>query len=868
MATLPSDKDLGGIPSPSSSRPIASVDTSGYSRGAAAQAEGTRALGAGIQRAGAEVESVAAHQQAEAYATAQADMLTKTVELETEFLNDTDYATRTQRYQERMDKIRTEAGATLTGPARKRFESQASLHTARAIHNQTQQAQTQGNDASLAHLGEEGQWLIKNAIAVNTEDAKIAAIDGFNSRVDALVARKVLTQQKALQIKQTWARQYKQSDAEARIDRGDMSVIDEIRKARDTVPPYPGAGGYTEKQQEQIRGVANVAKRGDVWGNPDAPDFAEKHLTTVATDSGKKITANKVAAEAFRGFLNELEGMGYRVDSLGSYANRKIFGTNYDSQHKFGNAIDINPGRNPVTRGEGVQTDLPPNVGEIAAKYGLSWGGDWKGSKKDPMHFEFAGVQPVRVAQAGGTATDATPSAAPQSVYSILRSDQIDALLLRAEKAKARFSHERAEKYEGTIIDAGAGKASLFDRSVIENDPLLSTTHRNALKRQYDAAAGDVAGTQRFINRLYGNDPGISAVDGRPTVPFNPYDKDEQKYADAAFQQIGGDGTALQVIVGKTGIVPKSAALMLRSDINSTDPNRVASSLTVASNMLSANQNVFASVESKKEFEDGAVTFRHYVDDLGMTAQEAAQKIIEQRAPEYQAQKNARIKTENVDEKLKKETSINDLRSQFDPSAFGWMQNPQVDFAPKGRAELYAQYAEQVKENYLQTGDWSLAKKLAGNTVKRAWGVTNVNGSAGITGGGVVMMYPPERAPAYAGIENVSEKFAQHAIETIKTETGKDVKRESLRIAPIPRVTAAQYKSGEPPQYFLSWQDENGNVQTINPDSRKAFWVDPAALRQAQQAKREPALDRAAKIADLRRIDEEVTPPTLRERGF
>jgi hypothetical protein len=57
----------------------------------------------------------------------------------------------------------------------------------------------------------------------------------------------------------------------------------------------------------------------------------------------------------------------------------------------YGNAIDINPARNPYSRK--FITDMPANVSDMAAKYGLSWGGDWK-SIKDTMHFEWMGKRP------------------------------------------------------------------------------------------------------------------------------------------------------------------------------------------------------------------------------------------------------------------------------------------------------------------------------------------------------------------------------------------------------------------------------------------------------------------------------------------
>jgi hypothetical protein len=59
------------------------------------------------------------------------------------------------------------------------------------------------------------------------------------------------------------------------------------------------------------------------------------------------------------------------------------------SEHAYGNAIDINPGQNP---GHSSQTNLPANISDIAARHGLTWGGDWRPGSRDNMHFEWTGV--------------------------------------------------------------------------------------------------------------------------------------------------------------------------------------------------------------------------------------------------------------------------------------------------------------------------------------------------------------------------------------------------------------------------------------------------------------------------------------------
>ncbi len=128
------------------------------------------------------------------------------------------------------------------------------------------------------------------------------------------------------------------------------------------------------------------------YGDPRAPNWFADNITTVQSPSGAKFSVNNQAAGAFQGFLAELHAAGYAVDpkTSGGYNLRNITGGTTLSPHAYGVAIDINPGANPYSKddkGGTLKTDLPPNVGQIAAKWGLDWGGNWT-SLKDPMHFE------------------------------------------------------------------------------------------------------------------------------------------------------------------------------------------------------------------------------------------------------------------------------------------------------------------------------------------------------------------------------------------------------------------------------------------------------------------------------------------------
>jgi hypothetical protein len=132
---------------------------------------------------------------------------------------------------------------------------------------------------------------------------------------------------------------------------------------------------------------ADFAKRSGVFGTPQE---AAHHLTTIAGPSGAKFTVNERAAAQFQGLINELGARGYNIDprSSGGYNPRQKVGSSGWSEHAYGTAIDINPEQNPQGRGP-LKTDLPADVGDIAAKYGIKWGGTFHGLK-DPMHFEIA----------------------------------------------------------------------------------------------------------------------------------------------------------------------------------------------------------------------------------------------------------------------------------------------------------------------------------------------------------------------------------------------------------------------------------------------------------------------------------------------
>jgi hypothetical protein len=174
--------------------------------------------------------------------------------------------------------------------------------------------------------------------------------------------------------------------------------------------PWAPSGPYPAMGRAGAQGTlqADFAKRSGAFGTPEE---AAKNLTTITAPGGASFQVNKLAAPQIQGFVNELAGMGYKIDPAHSsgYNNRNKVGVDTDekSEHAYGTAIDINDDRNK--QDDKLITDLPPNVGDIAAKWGLKWGGAFDG-KKDAMHFEVARLLPAGSTPATTQVAAATPT--------------------------------------------------------------------------------------------------------------------------------------------------------------------------------------------------------------------------------------------------------------------------------------------------------------------------------------------------------------------------------------------------------------------------------------------------------------------------
>lgn len=222
----------------------------------------------------------------------------------------------------------------------------------------------------------------------------------------------------------------------------------------------------------------NAAKPDEFWGNPNDPNFTKDKLVTIESQ-GKKIQVHKEAAKDFQGFLNELEARGYKIKDLGGYGNRNIAFTNIPSQHKYGNAIDINQFENPVTHNGIPITNMPTDVSELAAKYNLSWGANWKGMKTDSMHFEWSGKSSPPLTRDSGPEwlRNATDQARAISKQWAPNNPEYEQMLVARVTQRYNASHAQRQKEDQqnsfTLNDALLADSNLNMDRVVNNPKLM-----------------------------------------------------------------------------------------------------------------------------------------------------------------------------------------------------------------------------------------------------------------------------------------------------------------------------------------------------------------------------------------------------------
>jgi hypothetical protein len=299
---------------------------------------------------------------------------------------------------------------------------------------------------------------------------------------------------------------------------------------------------------------------------------------------------------------------------------------------------------------------------------------------------------------------------------------------------------------------------------------------------------------------------------------FNPYDEDAQKAADAGFDnavrysaQHGNFADPFAIALRtwqRTGILPKAGGVMIRGGLIGSDPKQVAAAASVASNMLKENPNAFAGVEGGEDIGKAAANYSHYVDDLGMTADQAAQKIALENSPEFKAKqkadepvRNQFITTITGDQKhpgIDIEKTLNDSLV----GAPGWgstltfhaFDPVRGSFSEPQKAEARQTYLELALDHFDKYHDPAAAQAYATRQMSRFYGVE----------GNRLIKYPATRA--YPEIAGNRDYVYDQAKSFVDKAAGVSVPKEDIFLQPTASgSTAAAFRAGRAPPYEIHY---------------------------------------------------------------
>lgn len=116
---------------------------------------------------------------------------------------------------------------------------------------------------------------------------------------------------------------------------------------------------------------------------------APKDITTCIPTIPKRIYMNKVVIPYWTVVYRELceKKLGHLIKTWDGWFNiRKQRGSDKWSIHSWGLGLDINASTNP----QGKKPTMDPRIVKVFEDNGFIWGGRFKGSRVDGMHYELS----------------------------------------------------------------------------------------------------------------------------------------------------------------------------------------------------------------------------------------------------------------------------------------------------------------------------------------------------------------------------------------------------------------------------------------------------------------------------------------------
>jgi lysozyme len=397
-------------------------------------------------------------------------------------------------------------------------------------------------------------------------------------------------------------------------------------------------------------------------------------------------------------------------------------------------------------------------------------------------------------------------------------------------------------------------------------------THQPQIQEKIAA----IRAMQQAVGRLNG------MLDG--TVRANPHDPEDTKLFDKGSKEAG---LGQSVLAGNPGVVdrvlrladnmktiPTDVYQAVQSMAQDKDPKRRDLAYTAVNDLVTKVPNALDRHHDHKKLIDDANEYT-IERNRGRSPTEAMAEMDRRKSPEFKAKAEERKK--QAHDFIKDEVSQSDVDAAFPkdtffqraPTSTGRFTDASQGVVNDQSPVLLEEYKDRVKNYFIDTGDKELAKKAAGNDMRREWGVTNVFG-----GQARIVRHPIERHYQARG------PAGQESFDWLKDQLLKDMREYATGASPQPVDAGKQPADGmdagtmtsqsKSPNTLarLPWAQALEVSTTNDPNDAPAKPIDNIDIRGDDRTRRDLAQGRPPSYAVVvRRTDMGNMPEVVMDRN-
>lgn len=448
-------------------------------------------------------------------------------------------------------------------------------------------------------------------------------------------------------------------------------------------------------------------------------------------------------------------------------------------------------------------------------------------------------------------------------VYSEMSPDDRQKLFEVAQKAQAQDDAQQAALFKQKQVEEKdtfslriANNDPTLTRNDILNNPIIDNGDKAVLVDKYDTSMKEGMAIGQALPMF---------EQGRLGEVVNPYSEQGKKLvngiANTLSQTVAPDKQQgmMEELTRQAGYVPQPYFDGIRRGIQSGDPMAVAGAASAASRINQINPNILGRSENGAAIQSAATKFDYYTG-IGMTPEQAGQRIIDSTDPARAKEREAVLASKTVKDFVKNidASSVSDLFDTaltFAPDLGGTATKEQlsIGYTPQGEAVIMSEYKQMLEDGIMDAGgDLELGKKLADERFVKIYGTSDL----ALSGSKAVVKYPPEKV--YPPASNGSWDYIRaQAMEALK---GEGINAENVYLQPYAQ-TVKDVSQGKPPNYQVFYE-QDGQLHLLP----SPFYADPSKADEAylktysdeQKAKTQGALTEQDMTDQIRAAREEA----------